>query len=214
MSELKALAEAERSGRAFLVFRDNDHRQQLFLFEAGSASASVGRRPSSDVVLDWDDQVSRVHARFERVEDAWVLTDDGLSSNGTFVNEERVTGSCRVTDGDILRFGNTTVKFREPRRVQPAPADGAATPAAVGLSTTQRRVLAALCRPYKGRSGFASPASDKGIAEELFLSVGEVQAHLNVLCAKLGISGAASAERRVHLVEQAFSAGLISERDL
>src|SRR2546421_11565751 len=210
MSELKALAEAERSGRAFLVFRDNDHRQQLFLFEAGSASASVGRRPSSDVVLDWDDQVSRVHARFERVEDAWVLTDDGLSSNGTFVNEERVTGSCRVTDGDILRFGNTTVKFREPRRVQPAPADGAATPAAVGLSTTQRRVLAALCRPYKGRSGFASPASDKGIAEELFLSVGEVQAHLNVLCAKLGISGAASAERRGPPVEQGFLARPVS----
>ena len=45
----------------------------------------------------------------------------------------------------------------------------------MALSTTQRRVLVALCRPYKGRSGFASPATDEQIAEELFLSVGEVE---------------------------------------
>jgi pSer/pThr/pTyr-binding forkhead associated (FHA) protein len=214
ISDLKARVEAERSGRPFLLFRDRDDRQQLFFFAPGSASASVGRRPSSDLLLDWDDQVSRRHARFERVEDAWVLVDDGLSSNGTFVNEERLSGRRRLNDGDTLRFGTTTVTFRSPEREQLGTADGAETPAAVSLSTTQRRVLVALCSPYKGRGGFASPATDQRIAEELFLSVGEVRAHLRVLHAKLGVEELPPAEMRVRLVERAFSVGLISERDL
>jgi FHA domain len=194
---------SERAGRPFLRFRGADDSQQVFFFAPGSDSASVGRRPSSDLLLDWDDQVSRVHARFERVGDDWDLIDDGLSRNGTFVNGDRLSGRRRLNDGDTLRFGTTTVTFR-------APAD---TPA-VGISTTQRRVLVALCRPCRGRNGFASPASDEQIAEELFLSVGEVRAHLRVLFAKLAVDGAPPSQQRVTLVEQAFSAGLISEDDL
>ena len=72
----------------------------------------------------------------------------------------------------------------------------------------------ALCRPYKAGSGFASPATDEQIAEELFLSVGAVRTHLRVLYAKLGVEQLPENETRVRLVERAFSAGLISERDL
>ncbi|HEY1592120.1 MAG TPA: FHA domain-containing protein [Solirubrobacteraceae bacterium] len=213
-SEENARVEAERSGRPFLLFRDGDGRQQLFVFASGSSSASVGRRPSSDLVLDWDDQISRLHARFELVDDAWVLVDDGFSSNGTFVNHERLNGRRRLNDGDTLRFGRTTATFRAPERAQ-SPAGGVAdAPAAVELSTTQRRVLVALCRPCKGAIGPASPATDQQVAEELFLSVGEISAHLRVLYAKLDIAGPSEAEMRVGLVNRAFSAGLISERDL
>lgn len=213
-SDLQARVEAERSGRPFLLFRDRDDRQQLFVFAPDSASASVGRRPSSDLVLDWDDQVSRLHARFERVDEAWVLVDDGLSSNGTFVNEQRLRGRRRLTDGDRLRFGTTTVIFRSPKRERLEIADAAETQAAVRLSTTQRRVLVALCRPYKDRIGFASPATDEQIAEELFLSVGEVRAHLRVLYAKLDVAELPQGETRVRLVERAITTGLISEREL
>lgn len=214
MSESKARDEAERAGRPFLLFRDGDDRQQLFLFDSGSADATVGRRPSSDVLLDWDDQVSRLHARFERHEDDWELVDDGFSRNGTFVNGERLSGRCRLNDGDTLRFGATTMAFRSPERERSAAADPAGTPAAVDLSTTQRRVLVALCRPYKGQSRFASPATDEQIAEDLFLSVGAVRTHLRVLCAKLGVEELPENATRVSLVERAFSDGLISERDL
>ena len=179
-------------------------------FESG-ANVSVGREASSDLPLAWDAQVSRVHARFERVGDDWELIDDGPSRNGTFVNGERLNGRRRLRDGDTLRFGNTTATFRSPAAEQVGAAEA---PAAVALSSTQRRVLAALCRPYKGRSGFASPASDEQIAEELFLAVGAVQAHLKVLYAKLGVEDGPASEKRVRLVERAFSAGLISERDL
>ena len=214
ISELTARVEAERAGRPFLVFRDGDHRQRIFFFAPGSAGASVGRRPSSDLLLDWDDQVSRLHARFEQVEDAWLLVDDDLSSNGTFVNEERLSGRRRLNDGDTLRFGTTTVTFRSGERERSGTAEAAGSPATVALSTTQRRVLVALCRPYKDRGGFASPASDQQIADELVLSVGVVRTHLRVLCAKLGVEELPQNETRVRLVERAFSAGLISERDL
>jgi hypothetical protein len=214
ISDLKARVEAERAGRPFLLFSDHDRRQRLFFFAPDMAQASVGRQSSSDLVLDWDDQVSRLHARFERAADGWEVVDDGISRNGTFVNGERLSGRRRLEDGDTVRFGMTAVTFRSPKHDRgPAP-QAAGTPDTVQLSTTQRRVLAALCRPYKGRGGFATPATDEQIAEELVISVGAVKAHLKVLSAKLGAEELPQNETRVRLVERALAAGLISDRDL
>ena len=196
---MQARFDAERAGRPFLLYRDGEDKQQLFFLEPGPASATVGRRPPSDLLLDWDAQVSRLHARFEWVQGGWELVDDGLSSNGTFVNEKRLSGRCRVSDGDTLRFGTTTITFRSPEPQQPGGSTAAAMPDAVSLSTSQRRVLAALCRPYKGKSGFASPATDEQIAEELFLSAGAVRTHLKVLYAKLGVEELPGNETRVRL---------------
>jgi DNA-binding NarL/FixJ family response regulator len=72
----------------------------------------------------------------------------------------------------------------------------------------------ALCRPYKGRGTLATPAGDEQIADEVVLSVSEVKRHVRVLYAKLGIEGPPGPETRVHLAERAFSAKVISERDL
>jgi FHA domain len=209
---LDARLEAERAGRPYLLYTDGDDEQQLFLFVTDSAQATVGRRPPVDLLLDWDDQVSGLHARFERVDDHWELIDDGLSSNGTFVNGERLSARRRLNDGDALRFGATTMTFGSPGpEPEQAPSEG---PEAVSLSTSQRRVLVALCRPYSGRSGFASPAGDQEIADELFLSAGAVRTHLRVLFAKLGVDESPANDARVRLVERAFASGLISERDL
>src|ERR1700722_15736326 len=121
VSDLKARVDAERRGQPFLLFRDADDRQQVFYLEPGLAAASVGRRPPSELLLDWDDQVSRLHAQFEPLEGGWEVVDDGLSPNGTLVNEERVSGRRRLRDGDTLRFGATTITFRSP---EPGPAGG------------------------------------------------------------------------------------------
>jgi pSer/pThr/pTyr-binding forkhead associated (FHA) protein len=226
-----SLQQAERSGRPYLVFRDGDDREQLFVLPSDSSSVSVGRRSSSDLALPWDSQVSRSHAQFDREGESWVLVDDGLSSNGTFVNEERLAGRRRLSDGDTLRFGATTVSFHAPPRAEPPrpvpaepppappppapPPPARARPApAAGLSTTQRRILTALCRPYKARSPYTQPATDDQIADELVLAAGEVRAHLKVLYAKLGITDESEQDRRYRLVERAFSDGLVSERDL
>ena len=122
VSEMNARVEAERAGRPFLLYRDGHDRQQLLFFTPEATQASVGRRPPADLLLDWDEQVSRLHARFERVGDDWELIDDGLSRNGTFLNEERLSGRRRLSDGDTLRFGATTVTFRSPQSAQPASA--------------------------------------------------------------------------------------------
>lgn len=214
MSELKARIEAERGGQPFLLYTDADEQQRLFSFEPGVTQASVGRQPSSDLVLDWDELVSRLHARFERVGDDWTVVDDGFSRNGTFVNSERLTGRHRLSDGDSLRFGSTTVTFRAPRVEAQGVVVGGETPAAEDLSSTQLRVLAGLCSRYKNRKEFTGPASDEQLAEELFLSPGAVRTHLNVLFAKFGLDDLPQDQRRFHLVERAISSGLVSERDL
>jgi hypothetical protein len=223
-SDFEARVEADFAGRPFLLYRDGDDSQQLFLFATDAASATVGRLPPSDLQLDWDGQVSRLHARFERVEDEWDLIDDAPSRNGTFLNGQRLVGRCRLKDGDALRFGTTTVTFHSQQREQPDKADAAQTPshtadaaqtpAAVDLSTTQRRVLAALCRRDGAGTGFAGPATDQQMADELFLSVGALKTHLRVLYAKLGVEQLPENEMRARLIELAFSAGLISERDV
>jgi pSer/pThr/pTyr-binding forkhead associated (FHA) protein len=208
------VAQAERLGCPFLLFSDRDGTQQLFSLTPGLASVSVGRRSGSDLVLEWDERVSRLHARFERAGEAWTLVDDGFSTNGTFVNGERLTGTRQLEDGDSLQFGTTTVVFRLPRRDRVAVADTREPPPDVRLSTTQRRVLVALCRPYKARAASAGPATDEQIADELVLSVAEVRAHVDVLCAKLGIEVSGSHDARALLAERALCIGLLSERDL
>jgi pSer/pThr/pTyr-binding forkhead associated (FHA) protein len=215
VSELKARIEAERMGQPFLLYRDADDNQQLFSLEPAMSQASVGRRHSADLVLDWDDQVSRLHAQFERVEEDWTVVDDGLSRNGTFVNGERLSGRRRLADGDTVRFGATTMTFRSPQvEEQAGTAVAGDIPTAVDLSTTQRRVLVALCRPYKEGTAFASPATNQQIADELFLSVDAVKTHLRVLFAKFGIEKLPQNQKRIRLVERAFYSHIISERDL
>jgi pSer/pThr/pTyr-binding forkhead associated (FHA) protein len=215
VSELKARLDAERMGDPFLVYRDQDQRQHVIALDAAVEQVSIGRRQSVDVVLDWDEQVSRIHARLERVEEDWTVVDDGLSRNGTFVNGERIHGRRRLSDGDTLRFGSTTMVFRSPQaEVQAGTAIAGDSPAAIELSGGQRRVLVALCRPYKEGAAFSSPATNQQIAEELFLSVDAVKTHLRVLFAKFGIERLPQNQKRTRLVERAFLSGVISEHDL
>jgi hypothetical protein len=215
VSDLKARIEAERTGHPFLLYLDDKGKQRLFALESDLTQASVGRRESADLPLGWDDQVSRLHAKFERVEQDWTVIDDGLSRNGTFVNGERLTGRRRLTDGDTVRFGSTTVAFRSPEvDQQSGTAVASQSPTSVDLSTTQRRVLVGLCRPYKDGGSFATPATNQQIADELFLSVDAVKTHLRVLFAKFGIEQLPQNQKRMRLVERAFYSGAISERDL
>ena len=124
-----------------------------------------------------------MHAELERLGEEWALADDGLSRNGSFVNGERVVGRRRLRDGDVLRFGDTPVLFRAPsptggRRDRRRDRTAAASPS---VTETQRRVLVALCRPFAAGSEFATPATNRQIAEEVFLSVDAVKANLRAL---------------------------------
>ena len=78
----------------------------------------------------------------------------------------------------------------------------------------QRRVLVALCRPFKDGAAFATPASNADIAAELHLSVDAVKTHLRALFEKFDLSQVPQNQKRVTLVQRAMQSGMIRPRDL
>ena len=199
---------------AALVYRDDSGAQRFVMLEPPN-SVTIGRGSACDIRLAWDDQVSRVHAQLDPVGPDWMLIDDGLSRNGTFLNGERLSGRRRLADGDTFVLGSTTFAYRNPQ----APTTqrtivGTELPTASSLSPTQRQVLLALCRPYKHDVPYATPASNQQIADEMYLSVDAVKTHLRTLFHKLHIEDLPQNQKRVKLVERAFGLGLVSRRDL
>jgi hypothetical protein len=213
-SEIKAAIEAERAGVAFLLWRD-PNGEQLIMSLGTLERATVGRGSSCDVVLADDGEVSRTHAELELVGDEWAVIDDGLSRNGTFLNGTRISGRKRLTDGDVVRFGTTVVEYRYPGEGSAAATAAASyVPTADSLTDIQRRILIALCRPYKAGASFATPASNNEIAGEVFLSVDAVKNNLRTLFQRFEIGDLPQNQKRARLVECAFQWGLVAERDL
>ena len=212
-AELAERVRIERRGVPFLVYLDGDGRQQLVDLGERSRALSVGRGDTNDVPLPWDSEVSRVHAMLEPVGAEWTLLDDGLSRNGSFVNGERVAGRRRLEDGDMMRIGQTPVLFRAPNAVSSTTvvADQIGL---VRVSEAQQRVLVALCRPLASPDGSGIPATNRQIAEELFLSQNGVKTHIRALFAKFGIDELPQYSKRTELARRAMDLGLVSRRDL
>jgi pSer/pThr/pTyr-binding forkhead associated (FHA) protein len=214
-SELKAQIETERRGLPFLVYRDAEERQRIFELGERAQSVTIGRGSTSDVSLEWDEEVSWVHAELERVGDAWTVVDDGLSRNGTHLNGERLSGRRRLRDGDSFRVGGTSLLFREPlQRKAGVTVVTPGTEAQARLSDAQRRVLVALCRPFKDGDAYASPPPNQQIADELFLGVDTVKTHLRALFARFEIEDLPQNQKRLKLVEIALRSGVVSRREL
>jgi hypothetical protein len=215
VAELEARVHAERHGRPFVLFRDGTGRQQIVALPLDEDEVVIGRRPDRGIRLDWDAEVSRIHALLQRVGGVWTIVDDGLSRNGTFVNGARVLGRRRLANGDSVRCAGVLLEFRDP--------DGAALdetlnaptagPASHGLSPAQRRVLVALCRPLRD-APFGSPATNKQIAAELSLSVDAVKTHLRRVSEVLDVAHLPQNQKRAQLAWRALSSGVVSEHDL
>lgn len=108
------VVEARRLGNPFLVYGDGKGGQQVLSLSDDWDRITIGRGMGADVILGWDDGVSQLHAQLERLADSWIVVDDGLSANGTFVNGVLVERRQRLHDGDELLFGETTVYFQAP----------------------------------------------------------------------------------------------------
>lgn len=212
-AELQAQLEAERAGTPFLLLRREG--AQVIQVLPGEGRLTLGREVSCDLAFVDDHEVSRLHAELERVGGHWVLADHGLSRNGTFLNGERLQGERALHDGDVVRVGASQLVYRAPAEAPARPtAPAAGVTAAESLTTTQRAVLAALCRPYRDASPFATPASNQTIADEVGLSVPRVKAHLHDLFERLGVGDLPHNAKRAKLVEVAFQTGAVSVRDL
>jgi pSer/pThr/pTyr-binding forkhead associated (FHA) protein len=213
-AELRRLIGAERAATPFLAYRDNDERLVLLPLDDDHSPVTIGRRAETEVVLDWDGLVSGIHAELQHLGGEWTLVDDGLSTNGTFVNGERVAGRRRLRDADRIRVGRTIIAFSAAIAPQLAATvtDGE-RPLLPSLSEQQRRVLVALCRPYSERDRYATPATNQQIAGELFLSVDAVKMHLRALFGKFEMNELPQNQKRTTLAETALHFGIIGPRD-
>jgi two-component system, cell cycle response regulator len=78
----------------------------------------VGRLAELDIQIDYD-SVSRRHARFVHLPTSdWMIEDLG-STNGTWVNDERVDRRA-LKDGDLIRFGGAIMKFLSGANIEAA----------------------------------------------------------------------------------------------
>ncbi len=75
------------------------------------AETDIGRTQNNAVVIA-DATVSRQHARIRLQDDKFMLFDLG-SANGTFVNGQKVEQPRALADGDVVRFGEVEVVFRQ-----------------------------------------------------------------------------------------------------
>jgi FHA domain len=213
-TELQEILAAERTGVPFLLWRTEDGHQQLLALHPDRWRVTIGRGLDPDVSLDWDKQVSRTHALLERAGKHWILADEGVSSNGTFVNGTRVTGRRRLADRDVLCIGVTELTYREalPTRSPPTVILPEPVPS-VRLTDIQRKILVVLCRPIHDRAA-PVPATNRQIAEEVFLGVDAVKAHLRILFDRYGIgSDVPQNEKRARLAGRALESGDLTSHD-
>jgi hypothetical protein len=96
--------------------------------EVGKRPLELGREAEGEGRLAGDRELSRRHARLFRFEDGGLVIEDLGSTNGTFVNGERITEPTLISEGDTIAVGDTTMRIvaaaaapRPAADVRPAP---------------------------------------------------------------------------------------------
>ena len=120
----------------------NGHEHHL-----SSQTAIIGRAVECDIVIA-SKSVSREHTRIRRDGRRWFVDDLG-STNGTYLNSERVIGSLAILDGDTLKVGDVMFTFHDPdttTRENPVPELEVDT--AAGVVRVNRRAVSLSPKEY------------------------------------------------------------------
>ncbi|MBA3946454.1 MAG: FHA domain-containing protein, partial [Herpetosiphonaceae bacterium] len=92
-----------------IIQRQNDEDLEL---QWEQPVLTVGRDPQNELVIDHK-LASRRHARFEKDEVGFYIRDLE-STNGTFLNGQRIAGSQLLRNNDEVWIGDTVIVFRDP----------------------------------------------------------------------------------------------------
>jgi pSer/pThr/pTyr-binding forkhead associated (FHA) protein len=104
-------------------------------------ATTIGRAMENDIVIT-SKRVSREHARVERQGRRRVLVDLG-STNGTFLNDERVLAPVELRDGDCVSIGDVALVFHDPESTfLENPFPELEVDVAAGVVRVDRRVVA------------------------------------------------------------------------
>lgn len=76
---------------------------------SGNDEIMLGRTSAADLDVD-DDYASSRHARVWRDEQGWVV-EDLLSTNGTYVNGQKISQPTRIGVGDVVRIGRSQMQL-------------------------------------------------------------------------------------------------------
>jgi len=205
---------------AALWYANDSGESQCVPLEESRPRLLIGRSSSCDVVVGWDVMMSREHAIIEHIGAHWFVSDDGMSTHGTYVRPERagdsrsaaqVRGRRRLEANDRLLLGQTVFTFREPDYgplgLGLDPTNTARRPVPV-LTPAQERVLTVLCAPLRD-DPLAMPASNQQIVNELYIGVDAVKDHLQVLYKKFGLQNLPRGEKRIRLARLAVQTGRV-----
>jgi len=107
-SALLAQPSARELGRLVVVESESLDAGDEYAID--STALTVGRGQDNDLPVPGDEFASARHARFEPRRDGVYVEDLG-STNGTFVNGVRLNGGRKLVPGDVVRIGETDLRF-------------------------------------------------------------------------------------------------------
>jgi pSer/pThr/pTyr-binding forkhead associated (FHA) protein len=134
---------------------------------------TIGRDINNEIVIN-DSEISRRHCRLVMSGDSYLIEDLG-STNGTWINEQRLTGSHQLVHGESIRLGDNVVLefglegFDEDATVV---SSGAAAPTAQPAAPPPPPPQQAAPPPqpqYAGQVPASPPPAKKGINKGLII---------------------------------------------
>lgn len=156
-------------GEVIVYFED----KEVSRHPIGEEPLFIGRGIEDGLVLA-DNVVSKRHAvLIEKGGSAGLRDLD--SSNGTFVNESRITGSVRLADGDVIRIGSYSLRYHAKSLVpaggiiEPSPSSGASPPVGdfdPGAPTAKLTIEPDFSSDHAAPSGKSVEAPDESLVGE------------------------------------------------
>lgn len=103
----KSAKGVRRGVATFVVIEPREHRGTRYRL---ADTLTIGRATESDIDLSNDSYASQLHARIETRGDGVWIVDLG-STNGTFVNGNRVNTDKSLRKGDRIQTGSTVMEL-------------------------------------------------------------------------------------------------------